>query len=115
VRETGRSSGHEADAAAVGQHMRPVLALDEDRALGGSDLALANRRADLGERFAAALRPDRFRCLITILGVVERFRQPLDLFPIDAGHVRMDVRNIRWLPRQKSLQHVLAGLQALHP
>jgi len=52
--------------------------------------------------------------LIAILGLSQRFRQPLDLLPIDAGHVRMDVRNFRWFLRQKLLQSVLAGLQFAH-
>jgi hypothetical protein len=52
-----------------------------------------------GQRYLLNQRPDRVRRLITILGVVERFRQPLDLLPVDTGHVWMDVRNIRWFLR----------------
>ena len=41
--------------------------------------------------------------LTTILGVVERFHQPLDPLQIDARHVWMDTRNIYRLLRQKFL------------
>jgi hypothetical protein len=60
----------------------------EDRAQfalqGGVDFAAIRTKA---QRNLLNQRPDRFRRLIAILGGVERFRQPLDLLPIDAGHV----------------------------
>ena len=53
---------------------------------GGVDFAAVRARA---QRHLLNQRPDRFRRLVTILWVVERFRQPLDLLPIDTRHVRM--------------------------
>jgi len=75
---------------------------------GGVDFAAVRARA---QRHLLNQRPDRFRRLVTILWVVERFRQPLDLLPIDTRHVRMDVRNIRWRGIQSPSE--LLGLKPL--